>query len=162
MPPPENRESVDGQSDTAYDTTVAGPRVVLDTNVLVAALRSRDGASFRLVSAIGRPDFEIAISVALVLEYEDALLRHVVASDLTRQDVGDLLDYLCKVAHRQEVFFLWRPTLADPGDDLVLEVAVAAGCGIVTFNHRDFAGAERFGIELYTPAHFLEILGGGP
>ncbi len=138
-------------------------RVVLDTNVLVAALRSRDGASFRLVSSIGQADFEIALSVALVLEYEDALLRHVVASDLTRQDIEAFLDFLCRVAHRQEVFFLWRPLLLDPGDDLVLEVAVAAACeGIVTFNRRDFAGAERFGIELYTPAHFVKILEGGP
>lgn len=136
-------------------------RVVLDTNILVAAIRSRRGASFRLVSSIGQGHFEIALSVPLVLEYEDALLRHVDASELTRDDVGDLLDYLCKVGWRQEVFFLWRPRLRDRGDDMVLEVAVAAGCeGIVTFNRGDFRGAEQFGQKLYRPADFIKSLEG--
>lgn len=134
--------------------------MVLDTNVLVAAIRSRRGASFRLLERVGDPAFEISLSVPLVLEYEDALLRHTASSALDEQDVQDLLDYLCSVAHLQEIFFLWRPRLRDPEDDMVLELAVAAGCrAIVTHNTRDFADAVSFGVEIYTPRDFLIHLG---
>lgn len=135
-------------------------RIVLDTNVLVAALRSRRGASFRLLSLLGEDRFVVSVSVALVLEYEDALLRTVAEGPLTEDEVADVLDYLCAVAWKQEVFFLWRPFLRDPKDDLVLEVAVAAGCNrIVTFNRRDFRGCEQFGIQAVTPREFLLEIG---
>jgi putative PIN family toxin of toxin-antitoxin system len=135
--------------------------VVLDTNVLVAGVRSRRGASFQLLSRIGTGAFDIAVSVPLVLEYEDALIRHVAATDLSEDDVRNIIDYMCSVAVRQEVFYLWRPILRDPGDDLVLELAIAANCdAIVTHNIRDFAGLSRFGLRLLTPGEFLRELGG--
>ena len=134
-------------------------RVVLDTNVLVAAIRSRRGASFQVLRRIGGQDFEIAISVPLVLEYEDALLRHRSPGSLDESDVAAIVDYICSVAIRQEIFFLWRPQLRDPGDDLVLEVAVASNCdAILTHNLRDFAGADRFGVRVVDPATFLREL----
>lgn len=136
-------------------------RVVIDTNVLVAAVRSRRGASFEILSRVGTGAFELAVSVPLVLEYEDALLRHAGASPLTEADVCDLLDYVCSVAVRQEVFFLWRPFLRDAADDMIVELAVAAGCEvIVTHNVKDFRGAERFGIRILTPAEVLRELRG--
>jgi len=136
-------------------------RVVLDTSVLVAAMRSRRGASYELLSRLGADGFEIAVSVSLVLEYESALLRHVEASQLDEGDVRDLIDYVCGVAIRQEIFFLWRPLLRDPGDDLVLELAVAAQCeAIVTHNVRDFAGAEKLGVRVLTPGRFVQELRG--
>jgi putative PIN family toxin of toxin-antitoxin system len=139
---------------------MGAPCVVLDTNVLVAAIRSRRGASFRVLEQVGRGRFEIVLSVAMVLEYEEVLHRHRVASGLEATDVQGLLDYLCKVGRHQEVFYLWRPCLNDPDDDHVLEVAVAGGCdGIVTFNLRDFAGAERFGLWIETPQDFLNRIG---
>jgi predicted nucleic acid-binding protein len=96
-----------------------------------------------------------------VFEYEDALLRHVVASPFTESDVHTSIDYLCDIAVQQEVFFLWRPLLRDPGDDLVLELAVAARCeAIVTHNVRDFRGAEKFGVNVLTPGRFLQQLRG--
>jgi len=105
--------------------------------------------------------FEVAVSVPLVLEYEGALLRHVLASPFTENDVRALIDYVCDVAIQQEVFFLWRPLLRDPGDDLVLELAVAARCeAIVTHNLRDFRGAEKFGVDVLTPGSFLQQLRG--
>jgi predicted nucleic acid-binding protein len=135
-------------------------RVIFDTNVLVAALRSRRGASFELVSRIGGRGFEIAVSVPLVLEYEATLLQHVEASPLDEDDVRTFIDYICNVALHQEVFFLWRPFLRDVKDDLVLELAVAAGCeAIVTYNVRDFHGAETFGVRVVTPRQFLQDLG---
>lgn len=134
-------------------------RVVLDTNVLVAAVRSRNGASFQVVSQIGTGTFDLVVSVPLVLEYEDVLIRHLPATALDEDDVHDLLDYVCSVATSHEIFFLWRPQLRDPGDDLVLELAVAAACdAIVTHNVRDFDAAGRFGIRVVAPADFLHEL----
>jgi predicted nucleic acid-binding protein len=136
------------------------PRVVLDTNVLVAGLRSRQGASFRLLDEVGRGKFEIALSVPLVLEYEDALLRHAPVTGLSRRDVDVMLDYFCSVAHLQAIFFLWRPLLPDPKDDLVLELAVAASCRtVVTHNVRDFRGAESLGVSAQRPGPFLKAIG---
>lgn len=134
-------------------------RVVLDTSVLVAGVRSRRGASFQLLSRIGSGVFDIAVSVPLVLEYEDVLVRHLPATALDAADVRDIIDYMCSVATRQEIFFLWRPQLRDPGDDMVLELAVAADCdAIVTHNVRDFAGADRFRIRVLSPGMFLNEL----
>lgn len=137
------------------------PLVVLDTNVLVSAVRSREGASFEVLSRVGTGAFDIAVSVPLVLEYEDALLRQVPETSLDETNIRDIIDYICKVAVRQEIFFLWRPFLKDPGDDLVLEAAVAADCDvIVTYNLRDFAGVDRFDLRALTPGAFLTELRG--
>ena len=136
-------------------------RVVLDTSVLVAGVRSRRGASFEVLSRLGNGTFGVAVSVSLVLEYEAALLRHVAESALDEDDVRDLIDYVCDVAIRQKIFFLWRPFLRDPGDDLVLELAVAAQCeAIVTHNVRDFRGIEQLGVRVLTPGEFLQELRG--
>jgi predicted nucleic acid-binding protein len=139
---------------------MAAPRIVLDTHLVVAGLRSRQGAEFRLLSEVGRGKFEIALSVPLVLEYEDALLRHAPATGLSHKDVDVVLDYFCSVGHLQSIFFLWRPLLPDPKDDLVLELAVAAGCRtVVTYNVRDFRGAEGLGVSAQRPGEFLKVIG---
>lgn len=136
------------------------PRVVLDTNVWVSALRSRRGASFRLLSLIGTGRFEFALSTALLLEYEDAAKRQLDEVVFTADEVDRLLDVLCAQAVRSSVFFLWRPMLPDPADDFVLELAVSSGAEIiVTYNKRDFAGAERFGIRVADAKEFLQIIG---
>ena len=138
-------------------------QIVIDTNVLVGALRSRRGASFRLLSLLGGKDFEINISVPLVLEYEDAAKRNAREVGLTHGDIDDILDYICRVAHQCQIYFLWRPFLKDPRDDLVLEVAVEGGCDfIVTYNVRDFEGADRFGVRVVTPGEFLRAIGALP
>ena len=131
-------------------------KVVLDTNVLYAALRSNTGASFQLLSRIGTGAFDIAVSVGLVLEYEEILKQHVSAFQLSERDIDDVIDYMCRIAALTEVFFLWRPYLPDPDDDMILELAVAARCdATVTFNVRDFKGAETFRIRVLTPRQFL-------
>ena len=137
-----------------------GPRVVLDTCVLVAALRSRHGASFRIISLAGRSHFEFCLSVPLVVEYEAAAKRHSRQLGLTYGDIEDVLDYLCRVGVHWEVHFLWRPCLRDPGDDLVLELAVESESAyLVTHNVRDFTGTEKFGINVITPKEFLRVIG---
>jgi putative PIN family toxin of toxin-antitoxin system len=143
-----------------YDTAMV-PRVVIDTSVFISALRSRRGASYRLLMLIGGKQFEIALSVPLVVEYEDAAKRMPDATGLEPGEVDDVIDYLCSVAHLQEIHFLWRPALRDARDDHVLELAVEAGCRIiVTHNMKDFVEAERFGIEAVTPGEFLGRIGG--
>ena len=134
-------------------------RIVLDTNVLVSAMRGRRGASFRLVDEIGRRRFEIVVSVPLVVEYEAALLEHRPAN-VSPSDVAVVLDYVCSEAHEQEIHYLWRPLLRDPKDDMVLEVAVAGRCdAIVTYNIDDFSGAQQFGIRVVRPLDFLRETG---
>jgi|SRR5690349_10948085 len=136
-------------------------RVVIDTNVLVAAIRSRRGSSFALVSQVGSGAFELAVSVSLVLEYESVLMRHITESALNEREIRDVIDFVCENAIWQEIFFLWRPYLRDANDDLILELAFAAGCdAVVTHNVRDFVGAERLGIRVITPGNFLREIGG--
>ncbi len=136
------------------------PRVVVDTNVLVAGLWSRSGASFHLLDLVRRKRVKPALSVPLVLEYEMVLKRRATDLELTQGDVVAVLDFLCVVGHHQQIHFLWRPSLRDPRDELVLELAVAASCRqIVTFNRRDFVGSERLGVEAVTPAAFLHSIG---
>lgn len=132
--------------------------VVLDTSLLVAAWRSRTGASFELLQLLRNGRFEIAVSVPLVVEYESALMRHH-SGRQTADDVRAVVDYLCLVAQKQDVFFLWRPLLRDPNDDMVAELAVASGAyAIVTNNLADFAGVERLGVHLLAPSDFLRHL----
>ncbi len=135
-------------------------QLVLDTNILVSSLRSQRGASFKLISLLGKDAFEINLSVPLVLAYEEVLRRQKRTLGLTQTAISDLLDYLCTVANLHEIHFLWRPTLPDPGDDLVLDLAANAGCRyIVTYNKRHFKGAETFGIESVTAKELLSIIG---
>jgi putative PIN family toxin of toxin-antitoxin system len=138
-------------------------RVILDTNVLVAALRSDMGASYAIVSQLPSERFQIALTVPLYLQYQDVLTRpeHMTGAS-TQDDILNFLRYMCSIAHRQRVFFLWRPWLKDPTDDMVLEAAVASQSRyIITHNLRDFTGSgveEYFGILPLRPQEFLHRL----
>lgn len=136
-------------------------QVVIDTNVLIAALRSRLGASFRLLSMVGLDDrFEVNLSIPLVLEYEEVAKRPSTETALTPGEIDSVIDYLCSVANRRQIFFLWRPFLPDPKDDMVLELAVEARCDcIISYNKRDFARVEEFGLRVLTPLEFLTLIG---
>jgi putative PIN family toxin of toxin-antitoxin system len=135
-------------------------QVVMDSNVLVTALRSKRGPSFALLSLVGTDRFDVNLSVPLVLEYEQVLRRSRWENRPSWSYVSDILDYLCAVGRKHRIHFLWRPRERDPKDDMVLEAAVAGQCDcIVTYNKRDFAEAKSFGLELLTPKEFLMKIG---
>jgi predicted nucleic acid-binding protein len=100
------------------------------------------------------------LSVTLAIEYEAVLTReeHLLASGLSRIDLGELLDAIVAVSKPVRLSFLWRPTLRDPDDDMVLEAAVNGRAdAIVTFNRRDFLGPNStFGIEILSPGEAYE------
>jgi len=134
--------------------------VVIDTSVLVAAARSRQGASFGLVSSLPNPQFEFALSVALYTEWQSVLTRpEHLPPGLQADDALAYLRYLASIAHLQDVYYLWRPFLRDPNDDMVLECAVASGSQyLITHNVRDFMRSAELGVKPITPAAFLSLL----
>lgn len=135
-------------------------QIIIDTNVLLSALRSDSGASFQLLRLIPDERFEINLSVPLVLEYEDVLKRPEMDVPLDHATIDDILDFLCQTGKLRIIRFLWRPTLRDPDDDFLLELAVECNCDyIVTFNTKDFLNSSSFGISAITPAEFLTIIG---
>jgi putative PIN family toxin of toxin-antitoxin system len=130
-------------------------RVVLDTDVIVAAFRSDSGVSRRLlISALDR-EFDLLVSVPLMIEYEAVLTRqeHLLAIGLDAGQVNSVLDAIAKVAIPVLLRFLWRPRLKDPADEMVLETAVNGNADwLVTFNTRHLAeGARDFGIRVLRP-----------
>lgn len=135
------------------------PDIVLDTNVLVAALKSSRGTSFRLLALLEQDLFTVHVSTPLVTEYEAVLKRGITV--LSAEEIDDVVDFICSKAVLNKIFYLWRPQLKDPGDDFVLELAVKANATIVTWNTADFKYATKFGINVMTPRDFftsLEVL----
>ena len=135
-------------------------QVVFDTNILVAAIRSRTGASHRLILELAGPRLWILnLSNALATEYVEVIHREGAKLGHAPAALDTFLNFVCHAAIEREIFFRWRPFLADPDDEMVLELAVAcAASHLITFNKRDFAGAERFGINVLTPGEFLAVL----
>jgi putative PIN family toxin of toxin-antitoxin system len=135
-------------------------KVVFDTSVLVAAARSRLGASFALISSIPAPQFQHCLSVGLYTEWQEVLTRpeNLPPGD-TAEDARRFLRFLASQAHLQEIHFLWRPFLADANDDMVLELAFAAGCRyIVTHNVKDFHGSGQLGVAALSPREYLSLI----
>lgn len=137
---------------------------VLDTNVLVAAVRSPTGASAELLRRVLQQRVPALCSVPLFLEYEDVLSRpeHLAAAGAQLRDVQNLLDVFAGVVVPVTIQFLWRPQLRDPKDDMVLELAVnGLGQGrpvtLITFNQRDFLPqATAYGIPVIGPTQFFQ------
>lgn len=130
-------------------------RVVLDTDVMVAALRSGRGASRQSLLAALNREIELLISVPLMLEYEAVLTRaeHLDASGLSQPEMNELLDALVSVAAPVFLRFIWRAMLKDPADEMVLETAVNGSASLlVTFNVRHFnTVAGESGIRVMRP-----------
>lgn len=134
-------------------------RLVLDTDVVIAAMRSPRGGSAELLRRIDGGKAVMLLTVALALEYEAVctLAEHRLASGLSAAEVGIYIDGLIGLAEPVRSFYRWRPQLRDPGDELVLEAAVnGQAAAIVTFNESHLREAHRsFGIEVIRPAEAL-------
>ena len=129
-------------------------KVVMDTDTLVAALRSPDGASRLWLRSILAGEVTALLSVPLMLQYEAVITRpeHLHECGLSTQDVGRILDALCKVGRPLNISYLWRPILKDPDDEMVLEAAVQGGADVLlTFNEKDFRNASTFQIQIMRP-----------
>jgi len=136
-------------------------RVVLDTNVLVAASRSRNGASFALLQTLRDRRYIALASVPLLLEYESVLKRpaQIQAAGRSEALTDAFLDALCLLVEPVHLYFLWRPQARDPADDMVLETALnGRAAALVTTNVKDFGAAERFRLPVLTPGAFLRQL----
>lgn len=132
------------------------PRIVLDTHVLYCALHARLGVSFQLLSMVGQSKFSLQVSAPWVAEYEAVLKRGQLK--LTPQNIDDVIDFVCANSEHHKIFYLWRPTLKDPDDDFLLELAVKAQASIVTWHMADFKKADKFGISTMTPRDLLKQL----
>lgn len=137
-------------------------RCVLDTNVVVSAMRSPTGASAALLMQARQGAITMVANVGLALEYEAICLlaEHRLAAGLDERETGLFVEAVLAMVDPVETHYLWRPQLRDPADEFVLEAAVNGQArAIVTFNQRDFgSAAEKFGVELLRPAELLRRL----
>jgi putative PIN family toxin of toxin-antitoxin system len=134
--------------------------IVLDTNVVISALRSRRGASYAVLRRIGKSWLPL-ISVPLILEYEAIGKREANRLGFPSATVDAIVSAFCFFGREPDVYFRQRPSLPDPDDEFLLELAVAGRAdAIVTHNLRHFAGAEQFGISVMTPRAFLRTIEG--
>lgn len=151
---------IDSRIGIIYNTNMSAIQIVVDTNVFVTALSSNKGASYKLLQLIKKGKFQLNLSVPLVVEYEAVAKRTIGEITLDEKEVDNILDFVISKANHWQIYYLWRPQLKDPGDDMLLELAVTAGCQyIVTYNMDDFKATEKFGITSITPKRFLEMIG---
>lgn len=135
-------------------------QIVLDTNVLVAAFRSRRGAANFLVDRLDDARWQLNVSNALILEYEDVLARNDMRPFISHAEVNKTINAVCSISRFHSIFFLWRFLSRDPDDNFIIELAIKASADyIVTFNKKDLSRAAEFGIKLVTPREFLECVG---
>jgi len=130
--------------------------IVIDTNVLLSAMYSNKGASYKLLSIIDSDKFTVNISTTLIYEYEEILK---LKSGLEIKYIDSILNYICAIAKKNKIFYLWRPKLKDSDDDFLLELAVKSNSIIITLNGKDFKPASEFNLKVMTPKEFLQYIG---
>lgn len=131
----------------------------MDTNVLVAGLRSHHGASFELLRLLRAAKWKLVLSNTVLLEYEEVIKRDAVTLNLTLPDADKLLDALCLLAEPWSTSERWLPILTDPSDEALAQLAFESKpvC-LVTHNLRHFAPADAQGIKVLAPRKFLDIV----
>lgn len=135
-------------------------RMVLDTDVIVAAMRSPRGASAALLKAARSARVTLLLGVALAIEYEAVCheLEHQIAAGLSPEEVSQFVTAVIALAEPVTIHYLWRPQLRDPNDEMVLEVAVNGQAeAIITFNRKDYGSVtESFNVEVLLPAQMIK------
>jgi putative PIN family toxin of toxin-antitoxin system len=135
-------------------------QIVIDTNVLVAGLRSNRGASYKLLTILNDARWQVNISTTLIFEYEEILKRSSLELGLSFPDIDAIIRGICSISHQRQIFYVWRPTSTDPDDDFLIDLAVKAQAEfLVTYNQRNLQPAERFGIKVVSPKQFLQFIG---
>ena len=135
-------------------------KIVIDTNVIASALRSKRGYSYRLLSILDDERIQVFISVPVILEYEDVIKREKLNIKYKKSEIEDFLDFICLIGEQRKIHYLWRPFLKDRKDDMLLELAVESESDfIISFNKKDFEGIGNFGIKTLTPKEFLKVIG---
>ena len=135
------------------------PRAVLDTNVLVAAFRSRTGASFEIFRRLRLDEWTAILSNHLTYEYEEVLKRDAAALSLSLTDIDDLLNAICARGEEWSLTHDWEPVLHDPDDEPLVQLAQESGAlVIITHNTRHLQPAVALGIQVLKPTEFLVIL----
>ena len=135
-------------------------QIVVDTNVLVAALRSKSGAANLLVNRLDDERWQMNVSNALILEYEDVLTRDDMQRFISLEEVTKTINAISSISQFHKIFYLWRFLSRDPDDNFILELAIKANADyIITFNKKDLSPALEFGVRLVTPREFLESVG---
>jgi len=132
-------------------------QIVIDTNVIITGLKSRNGASFQLLRRLKDPRWQINLSTALVLEYEEQLNLSAHELNLSKREINEIIDGLCSIARlHKRLSFKWRPLSKDLDDDFILELAIHANADmIISYNKRDLAEAHKYGVQVVTPLAFL-------
>lgn len=134
-------------------------QLVLDTNVIVAALRSRRGAAYRLLSVLNDSRWQINVSVVLLLEYEEVLKRESRALDLSYEDVDAVVNALASISNRRAIPYAWRPLSSDADDDFLIELALNVRADhIITYDLRHLRVLKELGFSVITPRQFLEVV----
>jgi len=136
--------------------------ITIDTNTLIAALLSKNGASHQILRLITSEKVKLALSTNILLEYDDVTTRKEILNKakFRKEQIEDLLDLLALLAHKHEIYFRLRPNLTDEDDNLFMECAFASGSEyLITSNIRDFEKGELigFGFKIVTPKHFYQM-----
>lgn len=135
-------------------------QIVIDTNVVLAGLKSKKGASYLLLKYLNSNYFELNISTTLICEYEYVLKRESEELGLTLEDIDDIINGICHLANHQKISYLWRPLSKDPNDDFIMDLAIKSQADfVVSYNQKDLKTLIKFNISILTPKQFLQILG---
>jgi putative PIN family toxin of toxin-antitoxin system len=135
-------------------------QIVIDTNVILAGLKSKKGASYKLLTILNDQRFQINISTTLVFEYEEILKREQQKIGLNNEDIDNIINGICYLANHHQLFYIWRPLAKDKDDDFLIDLALKCQAQfIVSYNQKDLQPVEKFGISILTPKQFLQLLG---
>jgi putative PIN family toxin of toxin-antitoxin system len=134
-------------------------RAVLDTNVLIAAFRSRRGGSFEVFRRLRRREWTAVVSNHLLFEYEEVLKRNAPALGLSLHDIDELLNAVCAGAEEWPLKHGWEPVLSDPDDEPLVQLAHESGAmHLISHNIRHLRAAGELGIQILKPGEFLRRL----